>query len=136
MGSCCSIFSFLCSVCKPLFVLFSFFYSFSPGPPDFSTNKTDRHDITKTLLKVALNTITLTLSFHFLSNIMKKVFKQWLSTIPLHYLSIFNWRLLMIIVMSSSFFLQLHPAKIYYNISYQRSNIVLIYYTISKECQN
>ena len=30
---------------------------FSPGPPVFSTNKTDRHDITEILLKVALNTI-------------------------------------------------------------------------------
>jgi hypothetical protein len=29
----------------------------SPGPPVSSTNKTDRHDITKILLKVALNTI-------------------------------------------------------------------------------
>jgi hypothetical protein len=29
----------------------------SPGPPVSSTNKTDRHDITKVLLKVALNTI-------------------------------------------------------------------------------
>jgi hypothetical protein len=29
---------------------------FSPGPPDSSTNKTDRHDITEILLKVALNT--------------------------------------------------------------------------------
>jgi len=28
---------------------------------DFSTNKTDRHDITEILFKVALNTITLTL---------------------------------------------------------------------------
>jgi hypothetical protein len=27
---------------------------FSPGPPVFSTNKTDRHDITEILLKVAL----------------------------------------------------------------------------------
>jgi hypothetical protein len=26
---------------------------FSPGPPVFSTNKTDRHDITEILLKVA-----------------------------------------------------------------------------------
>jgi hypothetical protein len=32
---------------------------FSPGTPVSSTNKTDRHDITETLLKVALNTITL-----------------------------------------------------------------------------
>jgi hypothetical protein len=30
---------------------------FSPGPPISSTNKTDRHDLTKILLKVALNTI-------------------------------------------------------------------------------
>jgi hypothetical protein len=30
---------------------------FSPGPPVSSTNKTDRYDITKILLKVALNTI-------------------------------------------------------------------------------
>jgi hypothetical protein len=29
----------------------------SPGPPVSSTNKTDRHDITEVLLKVALNTI-------------------------------------------------------------------------------
>jgi hypothetical protein len=33
---------------------------FSPGTPDTSTNKTDRHDITEILLKVALNTISLT----------------------------------------------------------------------------
>jgi hypothetical protein len=30
---------------------------FSPGTPDSSTNKTDRHDITEILLKVALITI-------------------------------------------------------------------------------
>jgi len=29
---------------------------FSPGPPVSSSNKTDRHDITEILLKVALNT--------------------------------------------------------------------------------
>jgi hypothetical protein len=33
---------------------------FSPSTPVFSTNKTDRHDITEILLKVALNTITTT----------------------------------------------------------------------------
>ena len=33
---------------------------FSPGPPVASTNKTDRHDITEILLKVALETITQT----------------------------------------------------------------------------
>jgi hypothetical protein len=31
---------------------------FSPGIPVSSTNKTDRHDMTEILLKVALNTIT------------------------------------------------------------------------------
>jgi hypothetical protein len=30
---------------------------FSPGPPVSSINKTDHHDITEILLKVALNTI-------------------------------------------------------------------------------
>jgi len=33
------------------------------GTAVFSTNKTDRHDITEILLKVALNTIILTLSY-------------------------------------------------------------------------
>ena len=32
---------------------------FSPGTPVSSTNKTDGHDITKILLKVAINTISL-----------------------------------------------------------------------------
>jgi hypothetical protein len=32
----------------------------SPGTPVFTTNKTDRHDITEILLKEALNTINLT----------------------------------------------------------------------------
>jgi len=35
---------------------------FSPGILIFSTNETDRHDITEILLKVALNTIPLTLT--------------------------------------------------------------------------
>jgi len=34
----------------------------TPGTPVSSTNKTDRHDITETLLQVALNTIILTTS--------------------------------------------------------------------------
>ena len=38
---------------------------FSPLIPVSSTNKTGRHDITEILLKVALNTITLTLTFYF-----------------------------------------------------------------------
>ena len=39
---------------------------FSPGPPVSSTNKTDRHDITEILLKVALNTIKQTNSCEIL----------------------------------------------------------------------
>jgi hypothetical protein len=35
-----------------------------PGTLISSTNKTDRHDIAEILLKVALNTITLTLMSH------------------------------------------------------------------------
>ena len=35
---------------------------FSPGTPDTSTNNTDRHDKTEILLKVALNTIALTIT--------------------------------------------------------------------------
>jgi hypothetical protein len=33
----------------------------TPGPPVSSTNKTDSHDITEILLKVALNTIKQTI---------------------------------------------------------------------------
>jgi hypothetical protein len=36
---------------------------FSLGFPDSSTNKTNRHDITEILLKVALNTIYANISF-------------------------------------------------------------------------
>jgi len=44
---------------------------FSPGTPVSSTSKTDRHNITEILLKVAFNTINLSLSYHFTT---KKVF--------------------------------------------------------------
>jgi hypothetical protein len=40
---------------------------FSPGPSVSSTNKTDCHDITEILLKVALNTITLTITLNYRS---------------------------------------------------------------------
>jgi hypothetical protein len=36
----------------------------SPGTPVSSTNKTDRHDIAEIMLKVALNTITVTSDPH------------------------------------------------------------------------
>ena len=38
---------------------------FSLGTPVSSTNKTDRHDITEKLLKVALNTINQPTNHHF-----------------------------------------------------------------------
>ncbi len=41
---------------------------FSPGTQISSTNKTNCHDITEILLKVALNTITLTLLKSFVFN--------------------------------------------------------------------
>jgi hypothetical protein len=40
---------------------------FSPGTPVSSTNKTDYHDITELLLKVALNTITILLTNIYLN---------------------------------------------------------------------
>jgi hypothetical protein len=45
------------------------------GTPVSSTNKTDRHDITEILLKVALNTITLTpnRNFHVIKYNAKEV---------------------------------------------------------------
>jgi hypothetical protein len=42
---------------------------FSPGTSVSFTNKTDRHDITEILLKVALNTITITLTLSSISSL-------------------------------------------------------------------
>ena len=42
---------------------------FSPGIPFSTTNRTDCHDITEILLKVALNAITLTLSHNGMNNV-------------------------------------------------------------------
>jgi hypothetical protein len=44
---------------------------FSPGTLAFSTNKTDSHDITEILLKVALNTInqTYVIFFFFITDV-------------------------------------------------------------------
>jgi hypothetical protein len=51
---------------------------FSPGPPFSSTNKTDCHDITEILLKVALITMNLTLSkILTLYNLRKKIFLEF-----------------------------------------------------------
>jgi membrane-bound inhibitor of C-type lysozyme len=49
---------------------------FSPHTLVSSTNKTDHHDITEILLKVALNTITLTLHFIFRNNLDKRAVNE------------------------------------------------------------
>ena len=49
---------------------------FSQGTPVSFTNKTDRHDITEILLKVALNTITLTLVCKVFYRCVIKQFKS------------------------------------------------------------
>ena len=61
---------------------------FSPGPPVSSTNKTDRHNITEILLKVALNTIKQTkqrrclFSWYFIVKSCKWLIdKLWQNTI-------------------------------------------------------
>jgi len=43
---------------------------FSPNTPVSSANKTDRHDLTEILLKVALNTIALNIDWHSYANSM------------------------------------------------------------------
>ena len=50
---------------------------FSPDSPVTSTNKTDRHDIAEILLKVALNTIAITLFINwqmYIEWIIKQLF--------------------------------------------------------------
>ena len=51
---------------------------FTPGTPISYINKTDRHDITEILLKVALNTITLTPDLYLVMRLIvqKTVFKD------------------------------------------------------------
>jgi hypothetical protein len=46
---------------------------FSLGTPVSSSNKTDRHDITKILLKVTLNTIALAYSNYSESELLKQI---------------------------------------------------------------
>jgi len=51
---------------------------FSPGTLVSFTNKTDRHDITEILLKVALNTITLTPNVDQLCLMVTHMYDVWL----------------------------------------------------------
>jgi hypothetical protein len=55
LPSCQGVFN--TTLCDKVCHLFATGQWFSPGTPVSSTNKTDRHDITEILLKVALNTI-------------------------------------------------------------------------------
>ena len=50
---------------------------FSPGTPVSSTNKTDRHDITEILLKVALNTIKQTNYQNVFIDIKTRISSYW-----------------------------------------------------------
>jgi hypothetical protein len=57
---------------------------FSPGTPVSSTNKTDRHDITEILLKVALNTISQTKPSHQNTSKQEEDFKLILTRTIFH----------------------------------------------------
>ena len=59
-----------------------------PGPSVSSTNKTDRHDITEILLKVALNTITI------ISN----------KRVPYIFMSIYLYRVMVMVMVIFSYF--------------------------------
>jgi hypothetical protein len=54
---------------------------FSPGTPVSSTNKTDRHDITEILLKVALNTIKQTNYQNVFIDIKTRISSYWINLI-------------------------------------------------------
>jgi hypothetical protein len=57
---------------------------FSPGPPVSSTNKTDRHDITEILLKVALNTIKQTTNICPFKVLMSSVIRPSVGVVWIH----------------------------------------------------
>jgi hypothetical protein len=62
---------------------------FSPGIPVSSTNKTDSHDITEILLKVALNTITLECIHEHFINYFKRT--EEIVTLEDHYHQTINY---------------------------------------------
>jgi hypothetical protein len=55
--------------CDEVYPFFTAGRWFSPGIPVSYTNKADLHDITEILLKVALNTMTLSITFKLLMKI-------------------------------------------------------------------
>ena len=90
---------------------------FSPGTPVSSTNKTDSHDKTEILLKVALNTITLTLiierplwgfQIRIPVNIIGFWFNLWMKLLLSTVVLIFYF-LIMVNLMNGFFFLSKPP---------------------------
>jgi hypothetical protein len=111
------IYNYLCTQCPPSLTLWvldtTLCYKvcqwlvpdqwFSPGSSVSSTNKTDGHDITEILLKVALNTITITPSrFH---NVMlhHQTLKTLLSIVSSTWSWCFLWKQHLILISSNSY---------------------------------
>ena len=65
---------------------------FFPGTPVSSTNKTDCHDITEILLKVALNIITLTLFSKFKYKVALQWAYEWNFGLSQIMLEILDWK--------------------------------------------
>ena len=68
---------------------------FSPDTPVSSTNKTDRHDIAKILLKVALNTTNLNPNFRIRKvgryQTLHRKYKDWATRTSLKSVGLFGW---------------------------------------------
>ena len=82
-------------------------WRFSPGPPVVSINKTECHDITEILLKVALNTINLSYPTQLprWGRKIKVVYKDFYFPITFH----FN------ILIRHDFIIVTHPSGIFHN---------------------
>ena len=63
-------------------------FSPGPGPPVSSTNKTDRHDVTEILLKVALNTIKQTNPNYLLALFPNDIWNKFIPVITLSNISV------------------------------------------------
>ena len=75
------------SLCDKVYQWLATSQWFSPGTPVSSTNKTYRHDIPEILLKVALNTITITLTPHL--NLSFVLVNAWVFVVIQHFLWVF-----------------------------------------------